>query len=119
MYLWPHILALFSAVSYSPPSRDTNGVVDLAPHLTNTSLQSAGEAGVRLLSELAGFPVLSRSGNIVVTASDIVDITNQAADVIAETFRAALGSPVHFQVSTPMHLWRQSLIRLVAAPKRF
>jgi tubulin--tyrosine ligase len=55
---------------------------------------------VRLLSELAGCPVLSQPGNAVLAASDIADIASQTADIVADAFRAALASPVHFQVSS-------------------
>ncbi|KAF8584494.1 tubulin-tyrosine ligase, partial [Ramaria rubella] len=98
LYLWPHILALFACVPYSVPSHDT--VVELAPHLTNTSLQmDRGDAGVRLLNELAGCSVLSThgNGNLVLSISDIARITDQIAHIVADTFQAALASPVHFQ----------------------
>ena len=60
--MYERILALFSAVPYSPPAKqDSDGAeMDLAAHLTNTSLQTErGEAGVRLLDELVGCHVLS------------------------------------------------------------
>jgi len=40
---------------------------------------------------------LSRPGGANLAASDIADITAQTAYVLAEAFRAALASPVHFQ----------------------
>ncbi|KAF8496676.1 tubulin-tyrosine ligase family-domain-containing protein [Gautieria morchelliformis] len=98
LYLWPHILALFSAVPYSSPSYDADGNLDLAPHLTNTSLQmDRGEAGVRLLTELSGCSILSMDGKAILSDSDIEDIKNQTANLLAEAFRAVLASPVHFQ----------------------
>lgn len=108
--MYPRVLALFSAVRYSPPTQDiaSDGQpvnVDLAPHLTNTSLQThKGEDGVRLLDELIGCHVLSgaqddnHSGPIL-TAEDISNLQDQMASVLAETFKAALENPVHFQVS--------------------
>ena len=60
--MYERILALFSAVPYSPPAKqDSDGAeMDLAAHLTNTSLQTErGEAGVRLLDELVGCHILS------------------------------------------------------------
>ncbi|KAI0778076.1 hypothetical protein BD413DRAFT_704275, partial [Trametes elegans] len=64
VYVYDRILALFSAVPYTPPSKQAHGdqsdVLDLAAHLTNTSLQTErGESGVRLLDELVGCHVLS------------------------------------------------------------
>ena len=58
-------MALFSAVPYVAPSKatadkDSRPSLDLAPHLTNTSLQTErGEAGVRLLDELVKCHILS------------------------------------------------------------
>lgn len=114
LYLYPRILALFSALPYSPPaiiaSEDgTRLPVDLTPHLTNTSLQThRGEEGVRLLDELVGCRILSSSdargnnGNedMKLTVHDIAAIQDQIADVLSETFKAALETPVHFQVSS-------------------
>lgn len=79
--------------------------MDLAPHLTNTSLQrDRGEEGVRLLDELVGCRILSRASSDTaatdefITKEDIKNILNQMADVLAETFQAAIQSPVHFLV---------------------
>ncbi|KAI0757105.1 tubulin-tyrosine ligase [Daedaleopsis nitida] len=65
VYMYEHILALFSATPYTAPSKEGSGHVamDLSAHLTNTSLQTErGEAGVRLLDELVGCHVLSSPG---------------------------------------------------------
>lgn len=82
----------------------------LAAHLTNTSLQmERGEAGVRLLDELVGCHVLrsqfeSNGGTSPahaeddLTTQDVEDIKAQIADVLAETFKAALDMSIHFQV---------------------
>jgi hypothetical protein len=79
-------------------------MLDLAPHLTNTSLQiDRGDAGVRLLQELVGSSILSTHNEGVLSESDIEDITNQTAHILAEGFRAALASPVHFQVGHHLH----------------
>ena len=61
VFMYDRILALFSAVPYKPPSKQSGGgEVDLAAHLTNTSLQTErGEEGVRLLDELVGCHILS------------------------------------------------------------
>ncbi|PIL32063.1 hypothetical protein GSI_06767 [Ganoderma sinense ZZ0214-1] len=59
VYVYERILALFSALPYTPPSKSASSI-DLATHLTNTSLQTQrGEAGVRLLDELVGCHLLS------------------------------------------------------------
>lgn len=76
--------------------------IDLTAHLTNTSLQThRGEEGVRLLEELIGCRILSYRDDSkleVLTADDVQNILGQLADVLAETFKAALQNPVHFQV---------------------
>ncbi|KAM5535370.1 hypothetical protein V8D89_010892 [Ganoderma adspersum] len=63
VYVYERILALFSAVPYAPPSKSADSRasgIDLAAHLTNTSLQTQrGETGVRLLDELVGSHILS------------------------------------------------------------
>ncbi|KIY45403.1 TTL-domain-containing protein, partial [Fistulina hepatica ATCC 64428] len=85
VYLYDRVLALFSAVPYTPPRRDE--VSDLAPHLTNSSLQThRGEDGVRLFDEL-----------LRLTESHITSILDQIRDILAEIFRAALENVVHFQ----------------------
>lgn len=84
--------------------------MDLAPHLTNTSLQTnPGEQGIFLLDELLGCHVLSGSGTskndignvLQLTVHDIAAIKDQMANVLSETFKAALEMPVHFQVCSP------------------
>ncbi|KAF8527942.1 tubulin-tyrosine ligase [Hysterangium stoloniferum] len=99
VYLWSHILALFAGVPYSTPKMDEHGRIPLLAHLTNTALLTAehGESGIRLLSELAGHFISQCSPDSIFTESDVSDIVDQMADILAETFRAALGSPVHFQ----------------------
>lgn len=74
--------------------------LDLRPHLTNTCLQQhRGEQGVRLLSELIGCTLLSdETHKTTLTAENVNDVLSQIADVLAETFRAAVQFPVHFQV---------------------
>lgn len=85
---------------YTEPLYDDEGRIDLQPHLTNTSFHMKnGEAGVRLLSELVGSSILSSGENCLLTASDVADIVQQMANILGETFRAALANPVHFQVS--------------------
>jgi tubulin--tyrosine ligase len=115
--MYPRILALFSAVPYSPPiseeipKRGDHISIDLTPHLTNTSLQQhKGEEGVRLLDELVGCPILSHYGSsqntvdrqLALTAGDIAVLKDQMADVLSETFKAALDNPVHFQVRSSL-----------------
>ncbi|KAG7099371.1 hypothetical protein E1B28_001227 [Marasmius oreades] len=74
--------------------------IDLACHLTNTSLQThRGEAGVRLLNELVGCHVLSdpKETMRIFTEEDIDLLTSQMMQVLEETFTAALRDPINFQ----------------------
>ncbi|KAF8213396.1 tubulin-tyrosine ligase [Mycena galopus ATCC 62051] len=105
VFLFDKVLALFSAVPYIRPSagegEDGDPLpVDLGPHLTNTSLQAErGEEGVRLFSELASCHILSGSDNrrAQFSTEDIKIIMDQMVVVLAETFKAALENPIHFQ----------------------
>ncbi|KAJ7169568.1 tubulin-tyrosine ligase [Mycena filopes] len=105
VYLFNKILALFSAVPFTQPSteEDENGdplPVDLGPHLTNTSLQTdRGEEGVRLFEELVSCQILSGLSDTreQFSAEDLQSIVNQMVVVLAETFKAALENPIHFQ----------------------
>ncbi|KIK06838.1 hypothetical protein K443DRAFT_88429 [Laccaria amethystina LaAM-08-1] len=88
VYAYNRILALFSAVPYKPPqavpsAEGNHSSVDLAPHLTNTSLQVNGG------EQSEGEPLL--------TTANFEDIVQNVGKVLAETFKAALGNPVHFQ----------------------
>ncbi|KIL70673.1 hypothetical protein M378DRAFT_155610 [Amanita muscaria Koide BX008] len=99
LYLYDRVLALFSAVPYEPPRQEST-VIDLSPHLTNTSLQAhRGEVGVRLLQELVGCRLLSGNQDTErkLTTEDVDMIVRQMGEVLAETFKAALQMPVHFQ----------------------
>lgn len=105
LYLYDRILALFCSVPYTSPGIDESGEnlypVDLAAHLTNTSLQSSrGEEGVRLFDELVGCQILDEKADRVgtFTGNDRKNIIQQMVHVLSETFRAALQTPVHFQV---------------------
>ncbi|KAF7339919.1 Tubulin-tyrosine ligase [Mycena venus] len=105
VFLFDKILALFSAVPYVKPSveEDEDGdplPVDLGPHLTNTSLQAdRGEEGVRLFSELVSCQILSgpHDPRARFTTEDMKSIIDQMTTILAETFKAALENPVHFQ----------------------
>ena len=101
VYHYPRVLALFSSMPFSlPESGDPNP--SLAPHLTNTSLQTGlGEAGVRLLEELVGCQILSPGWDRKLTEEDVNDLIDQIGQILSETFKAALGNPVHFQVTKP------------------
>lgn len=81
-------------------NEEDNGRIGLEPHLTNTSLQAHNvEEGVRLLDELIGLRSLPLAGEgTEFTLKDVADIKRQMADILAETFKAALDSPIHFQV---------------------
>jgi tubulin--tyrosine ligase len=99
VYLYTRILALFSSVPFVvPEAGDSNP--SLTPHLTNTSLQTdRGDAGVRLLSELVGCQILSSGWDRKLTEEDTNDLIDQMGEILSETFKAALESPVHFQVT--------------------
>ncbi|KAH7883734.1 tubulin-tyrosine ligase family-domain-containing protein [Phlebopus sp. FC_14] len=103
VYMYEHILALFSAEAYREPSTlFATSDISLGPHLTNTSLQTRrGEEGVRLLDELIGCHILSCGEKLdhdsVLRASDILAIKKQMAVALSETFKASLEQPVHFQ----------------------
>ncbi|KAJ7102237.1 tubulin-tyrosine ligase [Mycena belliarum] len=106
VYLFHEILALFSAVPYTQPivKEDEDGdplPVDLAPHLTNTSLQTdRGEEGVRLFKELLSCQVLSKPYSMSKSqlgAEDMQAIMDQMVGILGETFKAALLNPIHFQ----------------------
>jgi tubulin--tyrosine ligase len=98
VYLYTRILALFSSVPFVlPGAGDSNP--PLTPHLTNTSLQTdREEAGVRLLDELVGCQALSPGCDRKLTEEDVNDLVDQIGEILSETFKAALGNPVHFQV---------------------
>jgi tubulin--tyrosine ligase len=106
------MLALFSSKPFELPGSVPSAAgdtIDLAPHLTNSSLQThRGEEGpgVRLMDELIGCHILSRGApdlpgsdpDSTLTSDNLADIQDQIADTLAETFTAALQSPIHFQV---------------------
>lgn len=103
--MYTRMLALFASKPYTAPAVPAPGdSIDLAPHLTNTSLQThRGEEGVRLFDELVGCHILSCGADApgndsTLTSGHLADIQDQMADALAETFTAALQSPVHFQV---------------------
>jgi len=99
VYLYNRILALFSSAPYIVPSSDQASFpLDLTPHLTNTSLQlQCGDDNVRLLDELVGCHILSGESNAILRSSDIDTIIIQMQHILADTFKAALQNPVHFQ----------------------
>ncbi|KAJ6627243.1 tubulin-tyrosine ligase [Mycena sp. CBHHK59/15] len=103
LFLCDKILALFSAVPYVQPAteKDEEGdplPIDLGPHLTNTSLQTdRGEEGVRLFDELVSCHILSGQQAVEFSTVDKKTIIDQMIVVLAETFKAALENPIHFQ----------------------
>jgi len=101
LYLYTRVLALFSSKPYTPPAPVADGAIDLEPHLTNSSLQThRGEEGVRLLDELVGCHITSGGGpSSVLTQGHLENIQDQMADTLSETFKAAIQSPIHFQVN--------------------
>ncbi|KAG8870014.1 hypothetical protein FRB97_000431 [Tulasnella sp. 331] len=112
LYLCPRILALFAPSPYSVPivcetgpddDEGRGGHIDLTPHLTNTSLQRDNvdiDGNVRLLDELIGCQVYPSSPDGPkrhLAPEDISNIVNQVAEILTETFQAALAMSVHFQ----------------------
>lgn len=101
-----NILALFAATPYVPPAYMADGDdVDLTAHLTNTSLQRDNpdaQSGVRLLSELVGCTICSGEPSQwegqALTQENVDGLVDQVSKVLAETFKAAIASPIHFQV---------------------
>lgn len=104
------MLALFSWKPFAlpAPASAPGDTIDLAPHLTNSSLQThrGEDEGVRLLDELIGCHILPLEAldlpgsdpDPTLTSGHVVNIQDQIADTLAETFTAALQSPIHFQV---------------------
>ncbi|KAF9480074.1 tubulin-tyrosine ligase [Pholiota conissans] len=99
LFVYNRILALFSSAPYSLPDETEDcSEIDLKPHLTNTSLQTElGDSNVRLLDELEGCTILSGSDPRKLKKSDILLLISQIKDILAETFKAGLQNPVHFQ----------------------
>ncbi|KAG1885735.1 tubulin-tyrosine ligase family-domain-containing protein [Suillus subluteus] len=104
LFMYDRVLALFAAVPYVKrmlTNAAAPGNIDLTPHLTNTSLQiDRGEGGVHLLDELSGCHILSGDDmdrGALFTPEDIENIKVQMGSVLAETFKAALEMPIHFQ----------------------
>ena len=61
---------------------------------------------MRLLEELVGCQILSPDWDRKLTEEDVNDLTNQIGEILSETFKAALGNPVHFQVTNSNdHIW--------------
>lgn len=55
---------------------------------------------MRLLDELVGCHVISGDvGGSILTRSHLESIQDQMADTLSETFKAAIQSPIHFQVT--------------------
>ncbi|CUA73925.1 putative tubulin--tyrosine ligase PBY1 [Rhizoctonia solani] len=105
LFMSPNILALFAGNAYMPLSsqsiaRDNPVDMDLSPHLTNTALQdNVHDSSIRLLKELVDCDILSAPGpGATLCLEDIQDLENQVSKILAETFKAALASAVHFQV---------------------
>ncbi|KAF7306678.1 hypothetical protein MIND_00459500 [Mycena indigotica] len=103
VYFFHKILALFAATPYTQPSvvEDEDGdplPIDLSSHLTNTSLQTEkGDENVRLLEELVSCHILSDDSQSRLSEEDMKNILDQIAVILADTFRAAVQVPTHFQ----------------------
>jgi hypothetical protein len=97
--------------------------MDLRPHLTNTSLQThRGEDGVFLFDELLGCTVLTpqnAEGKIRFGEEDAANFLDQMCEILADTFRAAVEHPVHFQASPSYNHDSICLIVSAASTQRF
>lgn len=99
VYLYNRVLALFSSAPFVLPEAGAPNP-PLGPHLTNTSLRAdGGDSGIQLLNELVGCQVLSPGWDREFTEEDVNGLIAQICEILAETFKSALESPVHFQVS--------------------
>ncbi|QRW19394.1 tubulin-tyrosine ligase [Rhizoctonia solani] len=103
VFMSSNTLALFAGSAYASPSckpGDSPNDMDLSAHLTNTALQdSVDESSVRLLKELIGCDILSAQGiGTTFSLEDVQGIEDQVSEILAETFKAALASAIHFQV---------------------
>ena len=104
VFLYEHVLALFSSEPFeSLGCAADSQTIDLRPHLTNTCLQGdPKDASVLLLRELVGSTLLGSMFDDPVnpsfTEKDLESIMDQISGALAETFKAALQMPVHFQV---------------------
>ena len=150
VYLYTRMLALFSSKPFAlpaplpTPTPGDTATIDLAPHLTNSSLLQAsrrGEGsdseGIRLLDELVGCHILSRGASAgasatgpsasnllpgsddpdsTLTSAHVANIQDQIADALAETFTAGLQSPIHFQVRSFSSSWYAINICLLRSP---
>lgn len=113
IYLYDRVLALFCLTPYKTPVIvETAGELfpkNLEAHLTNTSLQTyRGEESVRLFDELIGCQILNENALVLdsFTKIDHENIIQQMKHIVAETFCAALQTPVHFQASRQtINLW--------------
>jgi hypothetical protein len=86
VYLYIDMLALFAAAAYEPPSSS----VDLARHLTNTSLQ--GDAPPS--------DAVRRFQDLPLSNEQRQQVVGRIAEIVGDTWQAALGSGPQFQVAT-------------------
>lgn len=101
VYVHHPFLALFAPSAYEfPPSENEDGSINIAPHLTNTCLQSSSDSsiGVTTLSALSDHLILAgpHKGSKL-SVHQIASIEESVGKVVAETFRAGVGSGSGFQ----------------------
>lgn len=117
VYINSPFLALFAPTPYSLPNHsypssdededdDNDDIkIDLSSHLTNTCLQgdSQQEIAVRSFQSMSSFTILSGpfKGQELGDQARIQKVEERVGEVIAETFRAGIGSGSGFQVSLP------------------
>lgn len=89
------ILALSAPEAYSfPPKLDVDDLYDLTAQLTNTCLQD--NSVVKPDDTVFLFSSLPED---TLSAAQAQAVTSQIAELVGETFKAALGSGSQFQVS--------------------
>ncbi|KAF8324563.1 tubulin-tyrosine ligase family-domain-containing protein [Cantharellus anzutake] len=109
LFVDENILVLFAGSPYELPS-SPNGEqdVDLKAHLTNTSWQKVTSENpdpnrnVRTLQEMIGCRILSGPPSnsfehSCLSEENVQDIIDQVCEILADVFRAALETSVHFQ----------------------
>lgn len=103
VYVHHPFLALFAPTAYEfPPTTTESGSINIAPHLTNTCLQSpslpSSEIVVTTLPSLTTHEILAGPNKgTKFTLEQVAMIESAVGEVVAETFRAGVSSGSGFQ----------------------
>ena len=104
LYVSKDILALFANAPYEFPPRESeseDAIYDLTSHLTNTCLQDLpkeANPNVHLFNDLIGSTARFAAGERSITQQDVDQAFERLCALLAETWKAALGSGSQFQV---------------------